>query len=360
MIPSRRPRRPSSPTTGNREVAATSAAETARMRRERRNRSNFLSPGSKRNQAPARSKQATRTSSSTRTKTTRSRTFGAPPPVYMRGGMVNLPVQPRKLGAPPKRRYNVALNVPGAELHLPALPILHMSWRAVSGILAALMLALAVHLWTSSKYRIDMVEVSGLQRLTSNDINTVVGLSGQSIFSANPQQIRQDIQQAFPDMKNISVKVSLPARVVVKAEERQPVIDWNQDGHEQWVDMDGNVFPPRGNAGKLIVVDAQNAPPAIERTSPMDLRFLTPEMVGVIIRMAMKAPKDTALLYDSQHGLGWKDAFDCQVYFGTDMRDMDQKLLVYQALAARLQKDGIQASLISVEYVHAPYYRLEP
>jgi hypothetical protein len=123
--------------------------------------------------------------------------------------------------------------------------------------------------------------------------------------------------------------------------------------------LDGNAFPPLGDAGKLIVVEATNDPPKIEKTSPMDLRFISPEMVSVIARMAMKAPKNTSLLYDSEHGLGWKDAFGVQVYFGTNMRDMDQKLLVYQALAARLQKDGIQPNLISVEYLHAPYYRLE-
>jgi len=42
--------------------------------------------------------------------------------------------------------------------------------------------------------------------------------------------------------------------------------------------------------------------------------------------MALKAPKDTPLLYDSEHGLGWLDPFDCQVYFGMDMGDMDEKI----------------------------------
>jgi hypothetical protein len=289
-----------------------------------------------------------------------SRTIGTPPPVYVRGGMAHLPVQPRKLGAPPKRRYNVALSVPGAELHLPAMPVLHLSWRAVSGVMAALLLALAVYLWTSPKYRIDMVQVIGLHRLTANDINTVVGLSGQSIFSANPQQIQNDIQQAFPDIKGVSVKVSLPAKVVVKAQERIPVISWNQSGSEQWVDLEGLAFPPRGDVGKLIVVEAKDNPPLIGKTSPLDLRFISPEMVGVIGRMALKAPKDTPLLYDREHGLGWMDPFGCQVYFGMDIRDIDEKLQVYQALAAKLQKDGIQPKLVSMEFIHAPYYRLEP
>jgi hypothetical protein len=38
---------------------------------------------------------------------------------------------------------------------------------------------------------------------------------------------------------------------------------------------------------------------------------------------------------------------------------MEMKLLVYQAIVDRLQKEGITPALISVENVHAPYYRLE-
>jgi cell division protein FtsQ len=371
MTISRRPRRPLNRNTGNIDAAViktSSAVKTARMRREQRShRSNFVSFGIRQRKAPSRSKPVMYAKAATRPKSTHSRsmgssftrTMGTPPPVYVRGGMANLPVQPRKLGAPPKRRYNVALSVPGAELHLPALPALRLSWRALSGVMTALLLALVVHLWTSPKYRVDMVQVVGLQRLTANDVNTVVGLAGHSIFSANPQQIQQDLQQAFPDIKGVSVKVSLPAIVVVKAQERTPVILWKQGDSEQWVDLEGLAFPPRGEVGKLIVVDAKDNPPSIGKTSPMDLRFISPEMVGVIGRMAMKAPKDTPLLYDSEHGLGWMDPFGCQVYFGINLRDIDEKLLVYQALAARLLKDGIQPALISVEFLHAPYYRLE-
>jgi hypothetical protein len=35
------------------------------------------------------------------------------------------------------------------------------------------------------------------------------------------------------------------------------------------------------------------------------------------------------------------------------------KMAVYQALVDQLKSEGIQPALISVEYVHAPYYRME-
>ena len=65
------------------------------------------------------------------------------------------------------------------------------------------------------------------------------------------------------------------------------------------------------------------------------------------------------LVYDSVHGLGWNDPKGWEVYFGSEDQDMEMKLTVYQALVDRLENEGIQPAMISVEYVHAPYYRME-
>ncbi len=70
-------------------------------------------------------------------------------------------------------------------------------------------------------------------------------------------------------------------------------------------------------------------------------------------------PADTLLVYDSVHGLGWNDPKGWEVYFGSEDQDMEMKLAVYQALVDRLENEGIQPAMISVEYVHAPYYRME-
>ncbi len=71
-------------------------------------------------------------------------------------------------------------------------------------------------------------------------------------------------------------------------------------------------------------------------------------------------PEGTVLVFDSEHGLGWNDPNGgWDVFFGNEDEDMDMKLAVYQALVERLKTEGIQPALISVEYVHAPYYRME-
>lgn len=65
------------------------------------------------------------------------------------------------------------------------------------------------------------------------------------------------------------------------------------------------------------------------------------------------------LLYQEGHGFGWTDAHGWAVYFGSQLDDLGQKQVVYQALADYLVNNGIQPAMVSVEFVHAPYYRME-
>jgi len=74
--------------------------------------------------------------------------------------------------------------------------------------------------------------------------------------------------------------------------------------------------------------------------------------------MSAVAPQDTRLVFDKEHGLGWKDTQGWDVFFG-DIQDIDLKLRIYQALVKQLAKEKVNPVLISVEYVHTPYYRLE-
>jgi cell division protein FtsQ len=86
---------------------------------------------------------------------------------------------------------------------------------------------------------------------------------------------------------------------------------------------------------------------------------LTSDLVSSILALGAKMPADTTLVYDSEHGLGWNDPNGWEVFFGDEDKDMEMKVIVYQALVERLQSEGIQPVMISVEYVHAPYYRVQ-
>ena len=307
----------------------------------------------------------------------------AAPPVMVRGGMGGMAfgrVASSRFHKQrtPKRRIDVPLNVTGAELRLPSLPFLHLGWKAVSLLMVLMMTACLFLIWKAPVFQVNSVEAEGLQRLTVGDLNAVMGTFGKSVFTINPNLLDETLHQAFPELSKISVRINLPASIKVIVTEREPVIAWVQDDIETWVDKEGISFPPRGNpATTLVRVEGHGSQPSIPATpSPGDLQSLpdggtspatpnnptlrlSPELVSAILSLGAKMPADTLLVYDSEHGLGWNDPNGWEVFFGAEDQDMEMKLMVYQVLVDRLQSEGIQPALISVEYVHAPYYRME-
>jgi cell division protein FtsQ len=279
------------------------------------------------------------------------------PPVLVRNDTTQGYVQPRKRSKP-RRRYDVSLSVPGAELRLPALPQFALSWRILS---ALMVIALAAGLFfalTTPDFQVESVMVNGLQRLSENEVNQALDVYGEPVFAVNPAQLTEAIREGFPELTVTSLRVGLPAEIIIEVTERQPVLAWHENGRELWIDEEGVAFPPRGEAGSLVHIQGTRpSPPAID--DQVSDQFLTPIFIEGILKMRESAPEGVPLVYDSEHGLGWLDINGWQVYFGMEVEKIDMKLVVYQALVDRLTQEGLSPELISVEFLHAPYYRLE-
>jgi cell division protein FtsQ len=263
-----------------------------------------------------------------------------------------------------KRRYDVALNMEGAEIRLPSIPNIAIGWRLLSALLVA---ALGFAVYTivySPIFQVAELEVEGLRRLTWQDINAVSNVLGESILYVDPEQMQVGLLAAFPDLESVSVEVGLPANVTVTAVERHPVVAWEKDGNTVWVDSTGVAFPPRGDSGPKVKVVAENLPTVVEDEEAVEAGDIRTEMLPVqlieaVLAMAEQAPKDTPIVYDELHGLGWQDNLGWVVYFGKDTQEMEMKLRVYEVLARRLKKQDPRPELVSVEFLHAPYYRME-
>ncbi len=298
------------------------------------------------------------------------------PPLLMRGSFAGTAVPENRRGKKAKRRYDLALGTSGAEIRLPALPKVAIGWRFLSGFLVVGLFVLIYTLWNFPALQVETLNVEGLKNLKSEDINVIAGVSGKAIFLVEPAKIQRDLLAAFPELENVVVEVKIPAKVSVKVVERQPLLTWQQDGQTLWVDGTGVTFPKRGEAGPAILVEAEDAPISMTVNKPLSSLTegeaaaeaspqeptalkLPVDLVNSVLAMAEEAPENTPLVYSNQHGLGWKDPGGWQVFFGKDTAVMDMKLNVYKAIVKRLKKEDIQPALISVEYVHAPYYRLE-
>jgi hypothetical protein len=284
-----------------------------------------------------------------------------------------------------RRFYNVSLNqAQGAEMSLPALPHITLNWRVVSGALVLLLGFALYQLWTSPSYSVDAAQVSGLQRVTSNDVNTALGITGKPVFMLDAGKIHSDLLAAFPEFYAAEVQVQIPNTALITVTERTPVMVWLQEGKNYMVDKEGITFPLRheGATGDLPVVEAAGSPPGVvlpDRPGPslQDVTIskitgvplpdaslptkatplLTTEMVQSILLISQQAPAGAKLIYDPLHGLGWKDRRGWDVFLGDD-QDIAVKLNVYRSILDHLKGSENRPVVISVEYVHAPYYRL--
>lgn len=310
-----------------------------------------------------------------------------PPPVMARSTTTGV-ATPVRRRSKPRRRFAVALPMPGAEMQLPAIPQVRMSWRLVSFALTVLVGAALYLYWNTPLYTVLGAEISGLQRLTPLEVNTVLGISGQPIFMVDANTIQQTLETEFPEFSAIETSVSLPASVTIAVVERVPVAVWRQEGRSLYIAADGIAFPSRSQEidPTLPVIEASANPPApaavptvdeildelsgIVEETPLALspangteevvnrNFIKPEMVANLLAIAEHAPSGVPIVYDANHGLGWTDPGGWQVYFGA-LEDIEMKINVYEALLAQLDAEDTMPKLISVEYVHAPYYQLE-
>ncbi len=299
----------------------------------------------------------------------------------------NVPVTRRKSPSAPvvnrqRGRVNVPLKSKGAEVRLPAMPRIQFGWRLISGAIFFLSLVAVVSFSSMDTFKVSAVNLDGAERLSSEAILSQVHLEGQAIIKIQPKEIEAQILENFPSLSAVRVTAGLPANLSVKVTERQPVVLWQQDGQNLWIDLEGVMFPIRGEAEVPLTVIAASDPPGIpasedaaeeiEENKAADLiRYepdslsernvpqTTPEFVEGVLMLNQYLPENTALQYDPEFGLGWQDPKGWLVYFGREIQDIDTKLVEYQGIVAMMEEIKLTPALISLEFMQAPFYRME-
>jgi cell division septal protein FtsQ len=261
------------------------------------------------------------------------------------------------------RKFQSALSLPGIELRMPAVQVTSAGIRArLFSVFLSLLLATAVYMGlTLPAFHAAPAQISGNQRISTEEINSVLGSTGQSIFLMTSADLEKRLRLNFPEMEAVQVSIGLPNIVMVHVVERQPVLLWQQGNGYTWIDASGVAFRPRGDAPNLIPVAALAAAPASTTTAsdPMSpMPYIPAELVKAIQTIAPDVPQGSTVEYDPKYGLGWSDSRGWKVYFGTSVSDMPLKLQVYKSLVDELTQKGIQPTFISVQYANAPYYRI--
>jgi cell division protein FtsQ len=282
---------------------------------------------------------------------------------------VYIPVEPRlvtrrsttrKTKPSSRNGYDIAFSLGHTKIHAPTLNIPQLGSRWVSGGMTLLLGFMLLTLWTASPFSVRGANVIGNQRIGAAEINAVLGMIGQPIFKAVPAQIEANLHTAYSDLASIKVKVGFPNRITVDVSERMPTLAWYQNGVVTWIDANGVAFTPRGEVSGLIQVAATGAPVNVPLDTTVPIyaqKFINPEMVQAMSVLARDVPAGMPMTFDPVYGMGWQDPRGWSVYFGQDATDISMKKNVYQAIVDTLILQGIQPTLISVEYLNAPFYK---
>ena len=294
-------------------------------------------------------------------------------PILSRGTPSQAPAIPRMVARNPeveqrlaalsgremRRRHYLKLADAGAELRLPAMPNVHVGWRVISGLIAAATFAAMFFMWSDSDLVVSAVDLRGAQRLDAAAVEAVIKVAGSSIFSIETDSIYALLRQQFPELQSVNVSVGFPAKVIVRVEERAPVLAWEQAGLTVWVDAAGVSFIPQENDESLIQVTALEAPPTLGGENYAQHQLIRSEMVRAIQDLSRIAPQGAPLIYDPRLGFGWTDPGGWQAFFGQDGQNMTQRLAVYLRVVSELSSRNLKPTLISVAQLHAPYYRMD-
>jgi cell division protein FtsQ len=306
-----------------------------------------------------------------------------PPPVTVRGASTGIPLH-QKPRSKVRRQLYYSLGNTGAEVRLPAMPAFNPGWRIFSAAFVLVLFAVLVFVYNAPQFKVSSVKFIGLQRIKAEDIQGTIGLKNVPIFTVDPKDVTQKIEKSFPELTDIKVSVGLPAVVSIAVKERQPVMVWKYKDTVYWVDKDSVLIQPRGTLSGLVTIESQEAPPliiqdipltagstpsdslnptqtaAIQQPQDLSGQTLDPTILKAALGLKKIIPSGTTLAYTSKNGLGWADPQGWNVYVGFDLDDIDLKMKMYQAVVQKLNQDEMKPVMISVENLHAPFYRLEP
>jgi len=268
--------------------------------------------------------------------------------------------QPARKNA--RRRFQIALpHLPRANARSISIPRPQFGWRLLSFILVAVFGSALYFAFNLPELRVAEAKLSGNQILTQAEMNSVLNITGQPIFTLTPSDLETRLRLNYPELASVQVTVALPNLVSVNVTERQPIIRWEQGGGYTWISADGVAFRPRGELVGLIPVVALSAP-SVEGSGSADpltpAPFISAEMVQALKGLVAHVPPGTPILYEKGYGFGWNDPRGWRVHFGTSANDVELKMRVYESMVSSLAQRGIRPALINVMYPSAPYYRM--
>ena len=196
------------------------------------------------------------------------------------------------------------------------------------------------------------IQVIGGSLIDENVIIGVCGLEYYHIFFVD-SGAREARLEEMVEVKDASVSVEFPPRIVVWLEERKPVMEVVSGGKTFWVDEESVFMVPRRSVSGLFrLVDDSGVD-----IKPGD------RLHKLVLKGAMELMKLGAaggeVHYHPDEGFILLTPSGYPVYLGLDPSLMKARLEAYKRVKSYLESRGIKPSYIDVRSPSAPVYGVE-
>jgi cell division septal protein FtsQ len=259
----------------------------------------------------------------------------------------------RRTGRRSQRRLGTQYHTSAKHVRLSLTPAVNR-WQGLgSRFITTLLLVIlgwAIYaVFDSPNFYVFAAEIQGNTAITPNEIYAVSDIEGMSAFWINPHDVEARIE-SLAGIKSAQVKIRLPARVIIKVEERSPELIWQTGDARWWIDAEGTVVPPRGDLpGALTIIDSDAQPVAPGQQ-------LDPQILAATHSLHRLLPELPVMNYSRSTGLSFTTAEGWPVYLG-DGKNMDAKLTILVALRKELLAKGVSPQFIDVRFVERPFYK---
>lgn len=269
-----------------------------------------------------------------------------------------------------RRRRNRAR----ARLPLNAIKRVVFSSRWLSlGLLALTIYALTL-IGLDPRFYLTTIPVEGVVSIPAAEVVQASSLAGTHIFAADPGEAATKIKEV-PGVISATVTLRWPNEVSVQVREDTPIAVWIEGSSQYWVTRNGRLIPARSESLGLLFIqseqtveevaaetavsssetETEDADVAVAATPGANVDFVPQDVLAGALQLRELRPNIDKLYYRPGSGLSYQDGRGWRVYFGTGT-DMQQKLVVYEAIVEELLAQGLTPVYVSVSNQEKPYY----
>jgi len=137
------------------------------------------------------------------------------------------------------------------------------TWSKVAAaLLLAGALVLGYDLLSHPHFRVEQVEVSGVELLSANMVAAEVDVAGQSLFTVQAAAQARRLAERFPAIAQATVRCTLPNRVTVQVREHPVALVWESGGRYWWIGEGGRVLGETNDPqGRTVLHDLKGLAP---------------------------------------------------------------------------------------------------